>query len=190
LSKRDHRADYARRITRGLAKGLSRSEARGHPKAGEGARRRLFQKPIADDRLQIALQTLRKERNLGKAAKAAGISPERLRRYAREKEAIEKVKGRWQIRHDLPRRMLLFSQGRQVGVVLGDFDSASSVGRYLHAVREFLETNRLAGLNQFSGESVRDIAGKTHPFETRPNVLYRLAGSSDHTFEQIYRLVI
>lgn len=187
---RDYQKEYARRIARGSAKGLSRSEARGHPKAGEGAIRRLFQKPIANDRLQIALQTLRKDHNLGKAAKAAGISPERLRRVAREKDAIQKVKGRWQIRDDLPRRMLLFSQGRQIEVVLGSFDSASLVGCYLHAVREFLETRRISVLAPFSGESVRDIAGKTHPFETRPNVLYRLAGSGEHAFEQIYRLVI
>ncbi len=73
---------------------------------------------------------------------------------------------------------------------MGNFDSASLVGRYLHAVRQFLETNRISVLTEFSGESVFDIAGKTHPFETRPNVLYRLAGSGEHAFEQIYRLII
>ncbi len=33
--KRDYKAEYARRIEQAKAKGLSRSQARGHPKANE-----------------------------------------------------------------------------------------------------------------------------------------------------------
>ncbi len=187
---RDHQAEYARRIARGLAKGLSRSQARGHSRPGETAARVKSLRPISDERMQTALQALRKEKSLTKAAKSVGISPERLRRYANEKGAIEKTGRRWRIRSNLPRRMKLFSNGRELYVVLSDFDSASIVGRYLHAVRVFLDTNRTSVLASYSGKSVQDIAGKTYPFETRPNVLYRLASSGDSTFEQIYRLVL
>lgn len=57
-------------------------------------------------------------------------------------------------------------------------------------VGRFLETNDRSLLKPFIGQSVRDTAGKAHPFEARPNVLYRLSSAGEHTFEQIYRIVI
>ena len=86
--------------------------------------------------------------------------------------------------------MLLFSDGRAVQVVVGDFASASKVGRFMSAVSHFLRTNNPAGLREFEGVSVTDVSGRTHPFETRPNALYRLASAHDQSFEHIYRIVI
>jgi hypothetical protein len=188
---RDFRAEYARRIARGAAKGLSRGQARGHPKPTEaiiGTTRPA--RPIEDDRLQIALKVLRQEKSLTAAAREAKVSPERLRRYATEKNVIERQGRRWIIRQQLPRRMLLFSDGRAVQVVVGDFASASKVGRFMSAVSAFLRTNNPTGLREFEGVSVADISGKTYPFETRPNALYRIASAHDQSFEHIYRIVI
>jgi hypothetical protein len=190
-SKRNYAAEYARRIARAAAKGLSRSQARGHPRPTEaivGSRRSAG--PIEDDRLQLALRVLRQEKSLTAAAREAKISPERLRRYATDKNIIERRGRRWMVRHELPRRMLLFSDGNVVQVVVGDFASASKVGRFMSAVSTFLRTNNPAGLRQFDGASVADISGRTHPFETRPNTLYRLASVHDQSFEHIYRIVI
>ena len=86
--------------------------------------------------------------------------------------------------------MLLFSNGKTLQVVVGDFASASKVGRFMSAVSTFLRTNNPAGLRQFDGASVADISGRTHPFETRPNTLYRLASAHDESFEHIYRIII
>lgn len=186
---RNFGAEYKRRIARGLARGLSKSQARGHPKPAEVLKRRST-RPIADDRLQFALQQLRKEKSLSKAAKAAGISPERLRRHAVEHHIITKSGHRWQIRSDLPRNVLIFSNGRSLPITVGDFESASRAGTYMSAVGHFLNTNDRSALLPFAGQSVNDIGGKTYPFETRPNVLYRLSAAGEHTFEQIYRIVI
>jgi hypothetical protein len=186
---RNFRAEYARRIARGLARGLSRSQSRGHPKSAE-ASGRTSSRPISDDRIQLALRTLRRERNFTRAAKAAKVSPERLRKYAIERGLIEKAGRRWQPRPDLPRRMLIFSAGKSRAITVGGVESASFVGRYMAAVGRFLETNNRSVLTPFVGQSVRDVAGKEHPFETRPNVLYRLSAGGEHTFEQIYRIVI
>ena len=85
-SKRNYAVEYARRIARAVAKGISRSQARGHPKASEAAvSARRPAKPIEDDRLQVALKSLRQEKSLTAAAREAKVSPERLRRYASEK---------------------------------------------------------------------------------------------------------
>ena len=190
-SKRNYAVEYARRIARAVAKGISRSQARGHPKASEAAvSARRPAKPIEDDRLQVALKSLRQERSLTAAAREAKVSPERLRRYASEKSIIERRGRRWIVRHQLPRRMLLFSEGNTLQVVVGDFEAASKVGRFMSAVSAFLRTNNPAGLRQFEGMSVADISGRIHVFETRPNALYRLASAHDQSFEHIYRIVI
>jgi hypothetical protein len=186
---RDHKSEYARRIARGLAKGLSRSQSRGHPKSTE-APARGSSRPISDDRIQLALRALRQERNFGRAAKAAKVSSERLRKYAIERGLIEKAGRRWQTRWDLPRRMLIFSAGKSLAITVGDFASASSVGRYMAAVRRFLETNNRSVLTPFVGQSVRDVAGEEHSFEVRLNVLYRLSSTGEHSFEQVYRIVV
>jgi hypothetical protein len=189
--KRDYRAEYARRIARGSVQGFSRSQARGHPKAAEaviGAKGAA--KPLEDDRLQLALKVLRQEKSLTAAAREAKVSPERLRRYATDKSIIERRGRRWIVRRELPRRTLLFSAGKTLQVVVGDFASASKVGRFMSAVSAFLRTNNPAGLRPFEGASVADISGKIHPFETRPNALYRLASAHDQSFEHIYRIVI
>ena len=190
-SKRNYALEYARRIARAVTRGLSKSQARGHPKPAEaptGSRRTA--KPLEDDRLQLALKVLRQEKSLTVAAREAKVSPERLRRYATEKNIIERRGSRWIIRQQLPRRMLLFSDGRAVQVVVGDFASASKIGRFMSAVSAFLRTNNPDGLRPFEGASVADISGKIHPFETRPNALYRLASAHDQSFEHIYRIVI
>jgi hypothetical protein len=86
--------------------------------------------------------------------------------------------------------MLLFSDGRALQVVVGDFASASKIGRFMSAVSAFLRTNNPARLRDFEGASVTDTSARTHSFETRPNALYRLASAHDQSFEHIYRIII
>jgi hypothetical protein len=187
-SKRDFRAEYARRIARGQAKGLTNSQARGHAKATETLVRP--SRPLSDDRLQLALRILRQERNFTAAARAGKIAPERLRKYALEQGLIEKEGRRWRVKPDLPRRMLLFTDGTSATVTVGDFENASLIGRFMSAAGRFLETNKRELLAPFVGRSIIDIAGREHPFETRPNVLYRLTAGGGESFEQIYRIVV
>jgi hypothetical protein len=188
---RDYKSEYRRRIAKALAAGRTRSQARGHPRPSESAVSTMrAPRPIEDARLQRGLKVLRQEGSLSATAREAKISPERLRRVATEKNLIERIGLRWRVRHDLPRRMQLFSNGKELAVIVGDFDAASKIGRYMAAVGKFLRTNNPDGLGEFVGQSVRDISGKAHVFETRRNSLYRLASATDQSFEQIYRIVI
>jgi len=188
---RNYQAEYSRRITRALAKGFTRSQGRGHPKPQEGgAAARRPMRPIDDARLQLGLRVLRQEGSLAAAARDAKIAPERLRYFATQKNLIEKRGRRWAVRHDLPRRMKLFSKGNDLTVIVGNFDDASKIGRYMAAVGKFLRTNNPSGLGEFVGQSATDVTGKVHVFETRRNTLYRLASTTDQSFEQIYRIVI
>jgi hypothetical protein len=58
------------------------------------------------------------------------------------------------------------------------------------AVGNFRATNDRDFIKPFVGQSVSDISGRRHPFETNPNILYRLASVGGETFEQVYRVVV
>jgi hypothetical protein len=144
---------------------------------------------LDDHRLQVALKELRKGHGLTATARSIGVSPERLWHHVSSANLAEKRKGRWVTREDLPRQVRLYTDGRSVTIKVPDFSTASQVGRYTAAVRHFLTSNDPEYLDPFVGQSVTDIGRKKHPFETRPNVLYRLASSATESFEQVYRIV-
>lgn len=186
--KRDYRAEYQRRVARGLAKGLSRSQARGHPKARE----KNIRKPrlISDNAFQISLKALREGKTLREAAASIRVSPERLRNQAKQLGIIKRQRGKWVVRKNLPREMLIYSSGEASRITVGTFPNASKIGRYMAAVQKFLRSNDPAHLKPFIGKSVSDIKGNKHIFETNPNTLYRLSASGAESFEQVYRIII
>ncbi len=188
---RDYRAEYARRIARGLGRGLSRSQARGHPRSKEKLVRKVAKTkaPKVDRRLEDAVAALRKGRSLTASARHAHVSPERLRRHLSSLRFVSQKRGRWVVGTDTRRRrMLLYSRGRDVEVVVRAAEAAK-IGRFMGAVSQFLETNDASVLAPFAGQSIVDAKGKRHPFETDPNALYRLADTGGSTFEDVYRIV-
>jgi len=185
---RNYQAEYARRIANAKKRGLSRSQARGHARPGE--------KPIrgskisrGDAGLEAALTALRKLGTQSAAAKEAGVSVERFRRFLRE-NSIAKRSGRtWQITDTAPREMLVLSRGQARVMRLAGFEEASLNGRYLTAFKSFINTNDPDYLAEFEGLSVRDTKGRTHTFETDPNTLYELAAAGSEVFEDIYKFI-
>lgn len=188
--QRDYRAEYARRIERGLGRGLSRSQARGHPRPGESTATGRRSVPAYDPQLEEGLKAVRAGSSLGSAARTIGVSAERLRGYLVQTGVAEKQRGRWTVGNDpRTRQMTVYSRGREVTVLLPGYEPAFLAGRYMAAVGAFLDSNDPSSLSPFKGKGVMDVRGKHHPFETRPNVLYRLAQDGGDPFEQIYRIV-
>lgn len=188
--KRNYKAEYARRKAIGLQKGWSLAKLRGHPKVEETYVAPKKLKPISDERFQIALQELKSGKSLTATAHSIGVTPERLRNQAALSGAIEQRGRRWVIRQDLPRRMKIFSEGRELKITVAQFEEASKVGKYMSAVAKFLRSNNKTYLKRFISKSVIDRDKKTHIFETRPNALYRLARAETESFEQVYRIVV
>jgi hypothetical protein len=188
--QRDYRAEYARRIERGLAQGLSRSQARGHPRPGEAAASRRGEVPIYERVLEGVVKAIRVGEPLGRAARRARVAPERARAYLARAGVAEKRGGRWRVLQDIRRREVeFFSRGRLVRTTLPDYESAATVGRYLAAVRQFFEGNDPSVLEPFEGASVTDVRGRRYMLETDPDALYRLAEAGVEPFEQVYRIV-
>lgn len=188
--KRDYKAEYARRIARGQSRGLSRSQARGHPKSAEATARKQPAKPTYNRQLEEGLREIKQGKTLTAAAREVHVAPERLRRYLAG-SGIAKKQGRsWTIGPDTRRReMLLFSDGEAITVTVAP-DQAEKIGRYDAAVARFLRSNDPMFLIPFAGRSVTDVTGRSHPFETDPNELYRLAETGSSTFEDVYRIVV
>lgn len=186
---RDYRAEYARRITKGAMRGLSRSQARGHPRRMEAP---LRTKPPAFSRqLEAGLRAIKSGQSLTEAARSVHVAPERLRRYLAASGIAEKRGGRWTVgpRDTRIRQMLLYSQGVAIIASVTPAE-ADIIGRYMAAVGRFLESNDAAYLAPFAGEAITDTAGHRHPLETDPNALYRLDATGGETFEDVYRIVV
>ena len=180
---RNYHAEYLARIERGLKKGLNRSQARGH---GQHAKKSEY-----DRTLEGALQEFRTTGSLVKSARAHHRSPERLKRYAKEQKQVRKVRGKWQFLKDIRSRTVpLFTDGHFKVVTVKGFGAASKGFKFMIDADRFLHTNDRRYIVKWEGEGVEDMDGRWVPFETRPNVLYRLNAVEKEPFEQIYRIVI
>jgi hypothetical protein len=186
--KRNYKAEYQRRIARGLAKGQSRSQARGHARAGDV--QKVSHPAVVDptDPRERALRRVKAGDSLKSAAKAEGISTERLRRYVQENVEAKLEGRRWNIVDRRSVEMAICSQAKFRWVKVSA-DQASTIGHYWVAVNRFLRTNDPSHLVPFEGQGVRDVAGRLWPFETRPNVLRRLDSADELSFLEIYKNV-
>ena len=179
---RDYAAEYARRITRGVARGLSHSEARGH----------VHKPPFYDPDLEEGIARLRhgKSKSLTRAAKDLGVAPEHLRAYAEQSGIFEKERGRWRIAgDDRLRQMPIYSKGEARTVLLRGGAQWSTAGRYMAAVKAARRQNDPSLLDRFRGAAVIDVTGREYPLETNLNVLYRLPLEQEESFEDIYKIL-
>ena len=186
-NKRDFKKEYQRRIANAARRGLSRSQARGHAKAGEVSIR--SKRPIDRDRLENALKAYRRSGRQIDAARSVGVSVELLRRYLRENVSIKRRGRTLLIDDNRPREMTIYSRGEKTTAILPSFDAASVNGEFLNAVKAYILIGDESLLHRFEGRSVIDTSGKEHPFETDLNILHRLYSAGTEPFHNIYRLL-
>jgi hypothetical protein len=101
------------------------------------------------------------------SARAADLPPTKVRQLLKSAKLVKKRRGRWIIRSDVPTSMLLYSDGAAKWIIPASRRGRSAIGKFMNSVRKFLTTNNPESLAPFVGKSVRDIAGKRHPFVFR-----------------------
>jgi hypothetical protein len=141
-----------------------------------------------NERLEEALKSLRATGNQAKAAKEAGVSPERFRRFLRENNLAHREGRSWRLTDDRPRDVVAITTRGEQRIKIAGFEAASLVMSHRAAVIRFRDTNEAADLEPFVGVSVTDTRGRKHTLETHPNALYRLAAAGSEGFEIVYRL--
>ena len=181
---RNYKDEYRRRIARGYAKGLTHSQARGHPKASDIT---IIVAQPSDrlDRLEKALKLMKEGKSQKKAAQALHISAERLRAFMRANTDAKREAGKWIIRDKRSESFWIATAGRRKAVTLTK-DEGSKVGLYWNAVNRFLDSNDRSHLEGLQHTSVRDVQGKNYPLELGPNRLRRLDSVDELDFLEIY----
>jgi hypothetical protein len=184
------KAKYQRRKARGLARGLSLSQARGH--AGGVKKPAAQAAQIIPTNIRRAQREMRYGKSLSAAAKSVGVAPERLRHALKSEGLAEKRGRRWLVtsNRDLIIRLPVYTVRDGAISVEVDEPTASMIGAYMNQLQSFLKTRDLRELTLFEEVTFRDITGKEHMFETDPATLVRLAAQTPKNhFEKVYRVL-
>jgi hypothetical protein len=181
---RDYKKEYQSRREKGLARGLTIAQARGHASRPGTARIKVVPKSKAE----LALRLLKEGKTKRAAAKEAGIGTETLTRYLAENVTAKRQGRRWIIVDERARIFPVYSEGQLRAALLSP-PEATKASEYMRAVDRFLSSGKRELLTAFEGGGVTDVNSEFVPFETDPNALYQLDAAGELSFPEIYKIV-
>jgi hypothetical protein len=136
--------------------------------------------------LEKAMKLMKAGVSQKEAARQAGVSAETLRRFQKANTTSQRKGRSWHISDLRPVPVRMATRGKMRTVTV-PHDTASDISRHWTAINHFLDTNNPTHLAAFVGKGLRGSNGVFHPFETRPNVLWKLDSAGELNFVDIYR---
>ena len=135
-----------------------------------------------------ALSKMRQGLSLTAAAKEVGI--DRRTALIHLGGALVKPEGRYiaKPKDKISRSMVINTQGKQTVITVRNSKTASTIGQYHNAVRQYLNTGDRSALNAFEKITIIDSAGVKHRLETNIKKIKTIESAKEEPeFFEIYR---
>lgn len=178
----------------------SLSQLRGHASRGKKPISKLKEIPIykrswssinkrelsSRTRSLEVLSRVKRGQSLTKASRELHIS---VKTVLKNTSAFKKVRRKWIPKEydRISRVMNVYENGKQVSIEIDDSRTASKIGKYNNAVKQFLTTGDKKVLEEFK-KSFKDAQGKLHYFEINPNKLTEIMEAQEEPeFFEIYK---
>ena len=127
------------------------------------------------ERSLTVLSELRNTKNktLPQAANDNNVS---VKNVIKHTNGFKKVNGKPVVKRwdRIKRVMRVNTSGKEKSVEIRDSRTASVVGRYHNAVKQFLNTGDKTKLSKFRNKKIKDSKGKLHRLETNPDEIIRI----------------
>ena len=144
------------------------------------------QKLLRERSLSVLSEARKSRKSLTKLATQHFISPKTVLNHT---NAFRKKGRRWTAKKfdRIPRVMKINENGREVSIEVNYSRTASMIGRYHNAVKQFLNTGKKEQLKKFKNKKIKDSNGIIHSFETNTDALVNINEAIEEPeFYQLY----
>ena len=114
-----------------------------------------------------------KNKTISQAANDNNIT---VKNVIKHTNGFKKINGKLIVKRwdRIKRVMRINTDGKEKSVEIKDSRTASVVGRYHNAVKQFLNTGDKTKLSKFRNKKVKDSKGKLHRLETNPGEIIKI----------------
>ena len=193
--QRQYAEEYARRIERAMARGLTRAQARGHPGAGTAyasGDKTKAKRSKPDRTLEDAIKAMRRGETLSAAAKRGHVGRERLAAYAKQHAGASRKGRKWTFKDTRTRRIPIIAakEPHPVTIRVNDYHAAELAGQHYLEASEAVENPELFPpfIAKWEGRTITDVRGREYVLSTDPNQIFRAIGGEEIDWSRIYHL--